>query len=299
MALGVTVGDLAERVRDNLQGTSRGELNVLAEDLDASETDIDFSDTASGIRPGSYIECVKATGSEVMYVRTVSGTTATVLRAQAGTTATTFTSGDLIRVEQQFWTHRIKEALKEDVASWPTDVYQLVQEEISVGADASAFDLSVDSGRRVVWYGGVRRAPETGFEHWPVVEGAMLAAHQETDDFASGYAIELAALFGEAVAVRVLYGLAFDVTTFDLDTDLETIGLTQTMVDIPVLGACWRLLGPREALRVQTAAQGQSRDAEAVPPTAITRTSEWFRTMRQFRLGEESMRLVAQHPWRS
>lgn len=297
MAIGVTVADLVERTRENLQGPSRGELNFLAEDLDSSETAVDFAEAAGGIRPGSYIECVKSTATECMYVRSVTGSTATVVRAQLGTSATTFTSGDTIRVEQSFWTHRIQEALKEDIVTWPGDVYKVVEAELSVGASADAVDLGVAAGRRVVRQLSVQRSPFTDLEQWVHVPSAMIVSRQETDDFASGWAVQLPYTFGEAVTLRVVYGIDFDVSTFALSTDLETVGLTRQMVDIPVLGACWRLLGPREALRVQTAAQGQSGAAEAVPPTAITRTSEWFYQQRQRRLGEEAMRLLRDFPW--
>lgn len=286
--LGVTVADLVEATRDHLHGSARGSVNVVSEDLDASETDVTFTYDlrASGVRVGATVEV----DSELMLVLATSGSTASVRRGQRGTTAASHLTGALASINPRFPTERIRQALKADILALPPEMYGAVTVDLTAGAAVDALDLDGASGHDVTRLLVVRRDPFNSEENWPRV-AARLARHQDTTDFPSGYAIEFTPL-GRAHTVRVTYAVRFSTTTFDLVTDLGAVGLTASMLDIPPLGAAWRLVGATEAPRTDTAARGQSKDAQDVPAGHRLRTGDWFRDQRQYRIGEELARLV-------
>jgi hypothetical protein len=98
-------------------------------------------------------------------------------------------------------------------------------------------------------------------------------------DFPSGQAIYLATAddLPEAPStIHVVYSTPFNVDdSWDEDTDLiADCGLQEFMLDIPALGVAGRLLRSAEVRRVQTAVQGQSRDAQQVPALAIIQAAD-------------------------
>ncbi len=70
------------------------------------------------------------------------------------------------------------------------------------------------------------------------------------------------------------------------------------MLDIPRLGAAWRLLTPREITRSNVQAQGEARDTREVPPGTILRDAAGIQAQRDRRLREEAERLLNDYGWR-
>lgn len=85
----------------------------------------------------------------------------------------------------------------------------------------------------------------------------------------------------------------------DLTTDpIATVGLTDSMIDIPPLGAAVQLLRTTDARRGQVQTQGDARRASEVGSGSnLTTAREFDRDFRD-RVGDEALRLAAQNSYR-
>ena len=293
MALGVTVGDLVEETRVHLGGTSRPALNRTSGSTAIDATTITFEfDIADTIQQGAYL----GINDEVVYVWSTSGSTATVQRAQLGTDAAVHASGSIVEVDARFFRGHIVVALKNEIRSWPRSVFKVNTTTVEFGPSDDAVDLGLVS-TTVLRALAFELEPGTTTEGWRPVIGASLSHHQDTTLFPSGYAVLLQSPLGLTRTMRVHYATPFNVSTFSSATDLETVGLSESMIDIPPLGAAARLLGPREASRTSTQPYADRDEAEAVPAGYTLRTAEYFRGLRNQRLAEEAARLLGEYPY--
>lgn len=82
----------------------------------------------------------------------------------------------------------------------------------------------------------------------------------------------------------------------DFDSDLISYcGMSETMLDIPALGAAAILMNGQEARRAHLEAQGDPRRAEQVPMTANTSAARELQRMFVERVNDEASRLIARH----
>ena len=137
-----TVGDLIQQTKRLLTGSARGGMNRLSSDIDAVTAGIplDFDPGASLAKSG-YISI----DDEIMYVWEVTLTEATVQRAQLGTQAATHAGGTLIEVNARFPQAMIRDALYDEIMSWPKSVYRTRGINIDVPSNSYGVDLgSID-----------------------------------------------------------------------------------------------------------------------------------------------------------
>jgi hypothetical protein len=96
--------------------------------------------------------------------------------------------------------------------------------------------------------------------------------------------------------VEFTYKAPFTLAT-SLSTDpVATCGLTESMLDIPALGAAAMLLRTTEARRTQVSTQGDSRRPEEVPVTANSSIASQLDREFKNRVQEEMIRLVTRIP---
>lgn len=289
--VGITVGDVVERVQNLVYGAHWPALDKLAEALDASETGVDLTYATDNVKAGGWI----SVDYEDMRVWSMASSTATVERAMRGSTAATHDNGALVEVNPRFSRFRILEEIKDEIRSWPRGLYAVATVELDAGSADDALDLGSPSGVNVLRVLRASRSPQTSLETWPPVE-ARLRSRADTTDFASGYAVEFSPL-GYAATLRVSYAFDFDLDSFDPAIDLSVLGLSDNQSDIVQWGAAWRLLASDEANRTQDAAQHRSRKAEDVPTGARLRPSAYYKQMRDDRIGEEQARLLSEFGW--
>lgn len=298
-----TVGGLIEETRRLLFQNSKSEYNFLSGAHDSSTTTFTFSDALGGVTAGAYL----AVGDEVVYVRSTSGSTATVVRGMLGTTKAAHADGSMVEVQPRWPKPFIRDALKDEIRTWPQDLFQVTH--VDVTASSSYFSQGVDLGITGEWYYvlAVRHTPDAVTDstsslvyskNWPAVRHFDIFRNAPTGDFASGTGI----IINEKVpsgTVRVVYAKPFDISTFADDTDLAgDVGLDGAMFDIPPMGAAWRLLSGAETPRSDTRAQGVSRRANEVPELTAARQARGIKDLRDERLGEEVARLRARYPVR-
>jgi hypothetical protein len=105
--------------------------------------------------------------------------------------------------------------------------------------------------------------------------------------------------FSWATSVDVTYRAPF-LTAQGLDTDLvATCGLSDSMLDIPPLGAAAGLLLATEGRRAQVTSQGDSRRPGEVPPGSNSSAAREMRRRYEQRVNDEAARLIVKNPYRT
>lgn len=294
-----TVAELVTDTERHL-GKNRYQMNKLndASGMTASLADVSLicEFEMGGIRNGAYVEV----DDEVMYVWSVSGQTATVERAMLGSTLATHADDSIVRVNPRFFRVDILKALREEINSWPRSIYAVLKGEFNAAIDVTSLDLAgIPSGGQALRLLKVYREQANTTEtpdRWSEVTGVRLEAAANTDAFPTGWRLVWPRHYS-ASAYQVVIGGPFVTTTFTSATDLGTIGLTASMIDIPSLGAAGRLLLPKEVDRTQVAAIGRSRLADEVPPGHTSRTAQELLAFRDARIADEAKRLLNDYGW--
>lgn len=290
-----TLADLVEATRRLLVPFSTDRRNTLNASLDASTTTVVLSTITNSVPAvGDYI----GVDYEVMYVSASSeGTTTatlTVSRAEQGTTAATHSSGGTVEVTPRFARGLILQALRDEIRSWPYDLYSTHTQVVEFAAGAATADLLPDAGTEVYSVLAAHRISSAADARvrdpqLRVVRG--LTAGVSPD----GYKLQLAdpdTRYNAAADIHVTYSQAFDTeTAWASTTDLANIGLSPSQYDIAPLGVAWRMLAARDAERADFDAFDQSRKASEVPATYPRQAAEGFRRDRDLRIQQEINRL--------
>lgn len=287
-----TAADLVNRVENKLLGGARESRNKLTGSLTDSATTITLTYDLAALKAGAavYVDL------EGMYVWEVDDTakTATVERGQFGTTAASHDAASIVYVNPRFPKFDILGELNNDLAdlSSPANgLFQMKTVELTYSAAASGYDLTSVTDVLAVY---AVEAKFTGLAgDWQPV-GFRAARNQNTTDFPSGFSVYVDD--GQpGQALRVIYKAPFAALT-GLSSDMQSAGLPSSANDIPVLGAAARLLGPREAKRVQTESQGDTRRAEEVGVGGARTAAAELWQERDRRIRSEAARLGQQYP---
>lgn len=289
-----TVGGLVEETRRWLHGSIKSEMDVLNGSIASATASVTVTDAAGGIVPGAYL----AIDDEVVYVRSVSGSVATVLRGQLGTTKASHATDTVVEVQPRFPKPFIKDALRAEIRSWGQRLFatQTVEATASSSYRSQALDIAAPAG----WYRilEVLHAPDSNrtsySKVWERVYKWRMVRDADPGDFATNNVAIIIQENIPSVDIRVTFAKPFALGVFEDATDLGgDIGLDEGMFDIPAVGAAWRLLATQEAPRTDTRAQGISKRAEQVPPGHSSGASQGLKRIRDERLQEEHERLLA------
>lgn len=287
-----TVGELVTRIDNRLRRRRRETLMFGSGAQSTAATTLEVADRPNGVQAGMIVEAEY----EQQYIKSVSGTTITVLRAYGGTTAAQHATGTAVVVEPRWPKQDIIDQCKAEILSWPKSLYQVSSVDLAFGASDTKSDLTGVT-TDVIRILSAQEEPPTTNERWKWVPVWFTRDH-DTGDFASGMAIHLRRpAFGVATTVRVTYGHAFDVSTFTSATDLTSVcGIPESMVDIIEFGAAYRILAMGEADRTDTSAQGSPRLAEEVQGGLSAQVATFMLQQRNLRIAEEAARLLARYP---
>lgn len=302
-----TVNDLIAATRDHLHGTYRSEWNSLVDAIDESSTTLRFTGDIGGIVRTAYI----AIDDELIYVQTSSKSdqSAQVIRGWDSTIPAQHAAGAFVEVSPRFPRNRIRRALAAEIRSWPTSVFSVGQLTIQLVNDGQtfAYDLSPLTSTDVMYLLDVRHEPwnEGHRNTWPQFrQQPRLNRAAPTDLFPSGLAVEILEPIGGGVRATIAYGTPFDTSSMADSVVLVgtpgqgCIGLGPSMVDIPSIGAAWRLLAPREIARTFSEAKTQEQTIQEIPADFIGRVAARIQAIRDQRVNEEAERLSVQWPWR-
>lgn len=288
-----TVFDLIEDTRNLLYGPTRQEVNRLAAAVNnSSDTTITFEFDLQGITQKSYI----SVNDEIMYVfsTNTSAKTAVVQRAFLGTSKGTHAIGDMVEVNARFPRAKIKRALLQSINALPPRLFQVDASDITVGTTTFAYALPDDTYLSII---DVVRKPYAGSTSYPAVIDWYDVRNQPVANFANGAGIIFRSSFLAATSLRIRFARKFVTTTFADATDVNaTIGLAESMNDIPPIDAAFRLMGTKEVIRTALSSQPEPRSAEEVPPGHIGSVASQLRKIRDDRISEEMMSLRERYP---
>ena len=301
----LTVGNLIDRTFDLLLQSAREERNKLGQYLDSTATTFTVEYPLMSLTRGTYL----AIDDEVMYVWDTSpgsggASTVTVERGDKGTIAATHELGSIIAVNPYFTRYHVRKTLQDEIRSWGPQVFQVLSADI----DAVNFQRGYDLGILGDWFYilDVIESPDplTGIVNensWNRVN-YRIDKNANLQSFPSGAAIFITdplGVFDTPRSFHVTYAAPIDVDTSFEDNDCVHItGMDNSDLDIPPLGAAWRLATGREVRRMLTEAQGQNSDLTNFPAGYMVKAGEDFKNSRDSRLKDAQERLRAQYPIR-
>ncbi len=294
--MAVLVSDLVERARRELYGSSRAMFNQLGTALtDGTTTNVSMTYGLQGITANSYI----GIDDELMYVwvANTQALTATGQRGVLGTTPVGHALGSVVEVNPRFSRVGIRQQLRNEIVAWPQTLFSVQTFDVAVAAGARVIDLS-SVPVNFVRILDIVASPQQGtdaytsvrFKYYKTVSNSL---------YPNGVAELASPAVSGGFSAHVIVGLPFNVTDMSDTVDVEaTIGLGDTMLDIPVYGAAWRLESTREIKRTDTLTQGESRIATEVPVGAMSAAARNLKALRDQRINEEIRRLLNFWPWK-
>lgn len=292
-----TTAQLIDRTRQHLLSSHREEYNSLSAAITTTTATTFTTNDALGGNQGMQTGSIVEIGLEQMYVRSVTGSTATVYRGWNGTTAATHLIQAIVSVNPRFPKSAILQALNDDLADlsgqglfWARTI-ALTSDVTKAGYDLTGV-TSVD-GILAVKY------DEIGpLKYWPEIGARNFELRRESNltDFPSGFALVVKSGVDPGGTIRVTYASSFGTLATLTDTVETTAGLHSEAMDLPPLGAALRLGVAREISRnFWETSSGSNRD-DNVPAGASLSAVGGIARLRQQRLATEVGRLRARYP---
>ena len=291
-----TIGDAVTRTKRILNSNTRTELDAVHTLLAADDTTVRLKYQTDGIRAGSYISIGDGTNPyETMYVHARNGEYATVQRGIDGSAGYAWPAGTAIEVEPRFTGHQIFEAVRDAIRALPDNLYGTSTITTSVSSTndkAVNYDFSPTGFLYVLQ---ALRTPRDTEDRW-LRANVKVYKNSNTTDFPSGYALVIQEALEKAVTLQLTYAHPFVTETLNLDTDLvSTIKMSDSMQDIPSLGAAASLVLSEESTRLDLHAAGDSRSDAAVAAGDRARYSLVLQAQYDRRVSQEARRLMAEY----
>ena len=284
-----TIADCVTHTKRLLNSNTRTELDAIHTTISASDTTIRLKYQTDGIRAGSYISVEDGTNPpETMYVHARNGEYATVQRGIDGSAGYAWTADSKIEVEPRFTGFQILEAVRDSIYSLPNNLYAVGTTSVSFASTSTqsvtATDLASTGFYHIISATRTARSSEDRLLNMNVTvqrqtDGTFKVIRQE--------GIE------KAVTVNMRYAHPFTVSALDMDTRLDTtVGMQDSMRDIPALGGAARLVLGEESLRLDLHSAGDSRGDGALNPGDRARYSLVLQAQYDRRVSEEAGRLM-------
>lgn len=280
--------DWIEDARQHLYTNYSDRLNRLADPTDTVQTQVTLDFDAEGLAQGSVV----GIGLEEMMVWNVQGgRTLDVTRGWNGSPKIAHPENEVVYVKPKFSGWRILRAINDtirDLSSPLSGLFATEDVELT-GTTEYSYALSVAS-------------PEmTGV----VAVRKLDRFTQETPYIASWvfdrdhpvYAGPALTVWDVEPGDRVLVTVKRPFLTVAPGDNIEDSLLTETMWDLPPLGAAVRLVPPRDIKRTFTEGQPEPRRADEVPPGAARQAAAGPALLFEQRKLAEAMRLAAKFPY--
>lgn len=280
-----TVAELIEETRGHLRSGAAEHLNTIAA-CDAATTTVTLQRTPlTQVGPGTLL----SVGLETMRAWAVLNATAGTVEVRRGhdlSTAVIHSGGELVRIAPVYTDHVIWRALNNEIRALSgAGLFQMkVATLTSSSTGVRTYSLPAD----VLDVYDVRYDSDAVANQWPRVRSWTWLPDMPVGEFAGGNALRFDAGVQTGRPVRVFYRAKLGLLSSSLSADVETLtGLKASALDLPPIGAAWRLVMPEEVERNQTQRQGDTRRAEEVPPGAKLRSASGLALMRRDRIREE------------
>lgn len=306
MTYGTTVDALLDRVRRDALLGLHGPVYTLASNYTAGANSIILNEDPQHMGPGSIVSM----DAELFYVTNVDSASSTlsVIPGYLGSTPANHNTPCVVEVDPRVPKAALIDYARQEIESWTGELWRTTAVDITGNVRSRSYDLAGVTGD-VLFLLDVRRKPEgvpvDDFfriswigDSWPHVE-AKLKRNMSTTEFASGISLQLLTAPRVSTTLRVVLAQPFNLTTFDLTTDLvSAVGLEIGWFDILEFGVRWRALSALTTARVDWRTAGMVREGEEVTPLDMIRTAGMARDTRQLRLSHEGLALRGRYPFR-
>ena len=288
-----TAGHLIDRVVSELLAGTVEERNKVAGSLDASQTTVTFQYGLGGLREQTVFEI----GQEQFYIwsSNASSKTVEVERGFNGTSPSAHSANAVALVNPRFPRHRVMDQLNSELVDLSSPLNGLFQ--------MKTVDLSYNGSDRMINMTGVGDMIDLYDvryrylnDDYPVIRSVRLLRDMPTGDFASGYALAFDDYLRSG-SLRVSYKAPYSLFTSEAST-VASVGGSDTLDDLLVIGAQMRMIAGREVKRNFTESQGDTRRAEEVPAGAVLNSMVGLQRLRRDRIQAEAARLNRQYPIR-
>ena len=287
-----TVADLVSDVRRRVYGSMTENVNLIQASASAGQTSIQLELGVDGIQKGMLL----SSGLNVWFVKGVYSTdnTVFVIPGYDNSPKNAVAQGDMIYVRPRMTDWYAFNAINDQLralSSPDTGLYQIGTWVAEVDATYQTYDVPTSAADmtnllRVRW-----RWPGT-----PDVWSDLAPRHYRWVYSTEQNRVRLLLSIPSGTEIEFTYKAPFTLATSLADDPVEDCGLTETMLDIPVLGAAMNLLLTTESRRTQVTTQGDSRRPEEVPVTANSSAASELRRLYRNRVQEEMTRLVTRMP---
>lgn len=304
MTLDTTVGGLLDRVRRDALLGLHGPVYFLAASAGEDATSLTVEGDVTHLAPGMII----AVDAELYLVRSVSGSTISVVPGALGSTSAEHDTDALVEVAPRFPKAMLLDSVAHEIASWGSQLWRAVTVDVEIENDSQFYELEPDDAGEILMLLDVRaRPPGTSdqvrvanwsADRWPRLT-AQLLRDLPDDVIDSGYGLQLASYHPSNTSLRVVYAASFDTTTLDPTTDLvDDVGLATSQIEVAEAGCKWRALRDGALSRTDYRSSGTSRQAEEVQVLDLIRAAEQAEAIRNRLLAREANELLSRWPWR-
>lgn len=244
------------------------------------------------VNDGDYL----SVGLEIMYVWSVSGSTAQVERGMLGSTADAHAQGELVTINPRFPKFVIFDALNSELRDLSSQgLYAMKQMTLTTSATSHGYNLGAQEMLDIYKVAYDPAGPENAY---PEIKTWKWSTGYPSDDFPSGQALILPGTVEPGRTLRVWYKAPLGQLTA-LNNNVTTFtSIPGSAEDIPPLGAAARLLATREGKRVQIESQPETRRLDEVSVGAATRAAQTLLALRAQRISAEVSRLNTAWPVR-
>lgn len=287
-----TVGDLVADVRRRVYGSMTENVNLVQTSASAGQTSLQLELGVDGIQKGMLI----SSGLNVWFVKGVYSTdnTVFVIPGYDNSPQDAVTAGDMLYVRPRMTDWYAFNAINDQLRSlsspdaglyrigtWVADVDPTYQTYVVPQAA-----LTMTNILRVRW-------------RWPGTTDVwtdMAPRHYRWNYSTVQNVVRLLISIPSGTEIEFTYKAPFTLATSLADDPVADCGLSDSMLDIPSLGAAVELLQTTESRRTQITAQGDSRRPEEVPVSSNSSIAGQLRRMYKSRVQEEMSRLVTRIP---
>lgn len=285
-----TMQDAVNDVRRIVYGSLAEQINLFNQGASAGSTVLKFELGTEGVTRGTIL----SSGLNVWYVKGVSNDEVFVIPGYNGAPLNAVDAGDIVYVRPRLTDWYAFNAVNDEIRrlSAPTNgLYHIGRWTERVDPSYQTYEVPV-SARNMIQLTRVRfRIPGTP-DYWMDLPNVAWRWQSES----AVPRIILLRNIPSATEVEFSYQAPFTEATA-LSNDLVThCKLSDTMTDIPSLGAAIMLLRTTESRRNQVSSQGDSRRANEVPVTGNSSIAAQLDRDYRARVNEEYARLVSRSP---
>ena len=287
-----TIADLVNDVRRTVYGSMAENINLIQTSASAGQTSLQLELGVDGIQKGMLL----SSGMNVWFVKGVYSVdnTVFVVPGYDGSPQQAVSPGDVVYVKPRMTDWYAFNAINDELrrlSSPENGLYRVGTWVADVDATYQTYDVPSEAANmvnllRVRW-------------RWPGTTDVwtdLAPRHYRWIYSADQNRVRFLISIPSGTEVEFTYKAPFSLATALDDDPVADCGLSETMLDIPVLGAAVSLLRTTESRRTQVTMQGDSRRPEEVPVSSNSAIAGQLEREYRSRIQQEMTRLVTRIP---